>query len=545
MTHDQDQNSATFLFEPFKLLLHDLIDQNRQLKQDINQLKEQNQSQQQFFVEQLNKQTTEIKQLQDEINQLHIKNGFGATVFDQEIASKIDDYLASKINELLPPYKRDLKSAKVLDIYVYEDDDDTDLPIAKVKLGMNADYHDLLTALSGTSDNQYPYFSVARRALEFPKEDPSIISAVCRARYASSKFIDTPICLIRHKTEPRKTENQRSTFEEPELYTRQLSRHGKLTSFSLQAPIIEKKTVNVGNLIFIFSESSVNEDIEFEVTTLFPSDPRKFGLSGCICLFKTEIYSNTSSVVELPVVSLKNEPYARLYTLATPTSCWFTSNTRNSRLPMINGIHAFIRHVDIIPTVLSLPPDLFIAAAFERPLTKRNNPVPCTCLLLRERNTDKFPLIAYHGTNINNIQSILLDGLVVPGTVVSCGKRIQPPINHITRKRTYLGVDDYATAIFLSPSIHYSLDPAFAVLFSACDQLLIPVLECSVKHNSYDAYRSAVAGYTARPGDDMNTIDWRVKDPANIEINAVLFIKKIDSTAVARMIRMNKITSSD
>jgi hypothetical protein len=191
---------------------------------------------------------------------------------------------------------------------------------------------------------------------------------------------------------------------------------------------------------------------------------------------------------------------------------------------MINGIHAFIRHVDIIPSVLSLPADLFIAAAFERPLTKRNNPVPCTCLLLRERNTDKFPLIAYHGTNINNIRSIILDGLVVPGTVVSCGKRIQPPSKHFAREKTYFGVDDYADAVFLSPSIHYSLNPPFAVLFSACGQLLIPVLECSVKHNSYDAYRSTVAGYTACPGDDMNTIDWRVKDPANIEINAVLFI---------------------
>jgi septal ring factor EnvC (AmiA/AmiB activator) len=70
ITYDQDQNSATFLFEPFKLLLNDLIYQNSQLKQDINQLKEQNQSQQQIFVEQLTQQSTTIAQLQDEINQL-------------------------------------------------------------------------------------------------------------------------------------------------------------------------------------------------------------------------------------------------------------------------------------------------------------------------------------------------------------------------------------------------------------------------------------------------------------------------------------------
>ena len=455
---------------------------------------------------------------------VNINNGFGATIFDQEISSEVNDYSASKITELLQQYKGGLKTVKVLDIYVYEDDDNTQQPIAKIKFGMNADYHNLLAALSGTPGNRYPYFSVARRALEFSKEDPSIISAVCRARYTSSKFIDTPICLIRHKTEPKKTEKQKLTFRDSKLFIQQLSRHGKVTSFSLQAPLIEEKSINVGNLIFTFSESSVNEDIEFEVTTLFPSDPGSFSLSGCICLFKTEIYSDISNLIELPVVSLINEPHACLYSLATPTSCWFTSTTHRTRLPIIGGIHALIRHVEIIRNHLTLPADMFIAAALGQPLTERNDPVPCTCLLLRERNVDKFPLIAYHGTNIENIQSILLDGLVVPGTVVSSGKRIQLPDSHIPQNRLF-SVHDFSAAIFLSPSIHYTSDPVFAVTFSDGDRQLRPVLECSVKRGSYDTYPCTVQGYTARPGEDMKAIDWRVEDPANIEINAVLFIR--------------------
>jgi hypothetical protein len=83
-----------------------------------------------------------------------------------------------------------------------------------------------------------------------------------------------------------------------------------------------------------------------------------------------------------------------------------------------------------------------------------------------------------------------------------------------------------AAAIFLSPSIHYSSEPEFATPFSDGDRQLIPVLECSVKRGSYDTYSCTVPRYTARPGEDMNAIDWRVKDPANIEINAVLFITK-------------------
>jgi septal ring factor EnvC (AmiA/AmiB activator) len=69
-THNQDQNSVTFLFQPFKFLLNDLIEQNKQLKQDMNQLRQQNETHQQSFVQQLAKQSTKIERLHNEINQL-------------------------------------------------------------------------------------------------------------------------------------------------------------------------------------------------------------------------------------------------------------------------------------------------------------------------------------------------------------------------------------------------------------------------------------------------------------------------------------------
>jgi hypothetical protein len=244
---------------------------------------------------------------------------------------------------------------------------------------------------------------------------------------------------------------------------------------------------------------------------------------------------------EPPDVSLVNEQHAYLYTLAASTAYWFTSHTRKTRLPILNGIHAFVRHIEIIPNQLILPLDIFIAAAVGKPLTQRNDPVQCSCLLLRKRNTHTFPLIAYHGTNINAIRSILLDGLVITGTVVSCGKRIQPPSNHFSREKTYFGLDDYADAIFLSPSIHYSCDPVYAATFSAGDQQLIPVLECSVKCDSYHAYPGTVRGYTAHRSDNMKALEWRVKNPTDIEINSILFITKINSIAVSRTDRLKAV----
>jgi ankyrin repeat protein len=473
---------------------------------------------------------------------VNIKNDFGATIFDEEISDEVDKRLANKINELLLQYKRNLKSEKLLDVHVYEDDGTEQEPIAKIKLGMKADYDDLLAALSDVSNNQYPYFSVARRALEFPKDDPTIISAVCRARYASSKFIDTPICLIRHQTKPKKCNSQQPLVEETKLDHRQLTSNSKVDTFSLNAPLTEKKTIAIGDLILTFSENCINEDIKFEVTTLFSPDYKKYGLYGCICLFKTQLYSDASKLLELPAVSFLNEPYARLYTLATPTSRWFTSNTRKTRLPMTGGVHAFIRHVDIIPNQLTLPADMLAANTLGRPLKSRDSPVPCTCLTLRERDIRTFPNTAYHGTNIKVIQSILLDGLVVPGTVVGSGIRVCPPSNHFARDDTYFHVANFADAIFLSPSIHYSSDRTYATPFSDGDRQLIPVLECSVKSGSYDVYPSTLEKYTEQPDEDIRALEWRVKDPANIEIIAVLFITKLDSIAASKKARIKRTT---
>jgi hypothetical protein len=269
-----------------------------------------------------------------------------------------------------------------------------------------------------------------------------------------------------------------------------------------------------------------------------------FGLPGCICLFKIELGGDISNLLELPAVSIINEPYARLYTLAAPAPYWFASDTRRSHLPTIRGIHAFVRHADIIPGQLTLPPDMFIAASLGQPLKSRDTPVPCTCLVIRERDTRTFPHIAYHGTNINAIRSILLDGLVAPGTVVSSGLRVTPPSHHFSRKNTHSYIRNFADAIFLSPSIYYSSDLTYATKFSDGDRQVIPILECGVKSGSYATNAKTVERYIQHPGDDLKSIEWRVTDGTNVEINAVLFITEIDSIIASKKARMTTISPS-
>jgi hypothetical protein len=297
---------------------------------------------------------------------VNIKNDYG-TVFEGRVSDEVDKTILNKIDELLLQHQHNLRSEKLLDIHVYEDDADGQEPIAKIKLGFEAKKKDLLEALSGISGDQDPYFSIARHPLHFKTVDTSIISAVCCARYASSKFIDTPIRLICHKTLPKAYKSQQPTREEPKLdlfyLKQQLLNQGKVIPFSLEVPLIENKNITVGNLMFTFSENAINDNIHFKVTTLFSPDPQTFHLPECTCLFKIDIRQDIFKLNELPVVSIVNEPNARLYTLATPSPYWFTSELhRICRLPMLNGIHAFIGHVDIIPGLLTLPPDMFIAA---------------------------------------------------------------------------------------------------------------------------------------------------------------------------------------
>jgi hypothetical protein len=193
---------------------------------------------------------------------------------------------------------------------------------------------------------------------------------------------------------------------------------------------------------------------------------------------------------------------------------------------MVEGIHAFFRHVDIIPALLSLPADMFLSTMIDQPLIARKDPVPCKYLELRVHNVDKFPLIAYHGTRIDVVKSILTDGLVLPGTLVANGIRVRPPAHHIPLYTNVNNISNFAGAIFVSPSFYYSSNPIYVTSFEYEGKRLLPVLKCSVKADSYTTHTGTLPNYTPNPNDDINTIEWRINDSRDIEINAIIFVIK-------------------
>ena len=70
--------------------------------------------------------------------------------------------------------------------------------------------------------------------------------------------------------------------------------------------------------------------------------------------------------------------------------------------------------------------------------------------------------VAYHGTKHRYINSILKHGLQPSGAKLPNGELIKPPSYHIQFGKNYAGVEDWARAPFVSPSIMYASHEAYS-----------------------------------------------------------------------------------
>ncbi|UJR11912.1 hypothetical protein I4U23_016090 [Adineta vaga] len=470
---------------------------------------------------------------------VNIKNNFGETVFDNAQTDEIKQFLKQ--------YHENLSENKILSVHLFGDGrTDGYEPVAKLQLPVDATRNDLRKAMPQLLRNKYNSFSIARRPLHFETEDMTVISAFCRARYGKTKFIEFPLCITVHES-PRYIHSGHILSDEVLDYSSR-EFYGKFSSqcqtstINVAGQLNEKQTFTCGNLLFTFPVNCTNNNISIEIEYINSPNFNTFKLPECVCLFRTKYQSKKGGQLnEMPNVQWKNGGNVRLYNWISSQPYWFTDKTKHTYLPYIDGIHAFICHIDVIPSQLSLPPDLFIQAAVAQPLHIRDDPVYCRCLKIREHNKNTFPHIAYHGTSIGVILSILMDGLVMPSTVVSSGVRVCPPKGHIARGLEAFGIKDFANGIFVSPSIHYCSDPVYAVTFSDDDQRLIAVLECSIKRNLFDKFSSTVKDYKPHPTDDPNGLEWRLTNPAAIEIISVLFIPQVKSRIAIAKLRANKL----
>ena len=394
--------------------------------------------------------------------------------------------------------------------------------IMRAFLPHDAKKRDLEQLLPSAFRRRFGVFTISGHVLQFENGETTILNGACRSRYCRSQFIETPLHLTYNRgilpSSNRSEIRHDSNDLDHSQLERALQKNGKHYLINLQKSIDTVQVFQVGEVRFDFGSSVIRRDVQIKVQYLSWFDFEDLDLSSCLGLFKITYESPSVRRVQA-FISDDNDHHCRLYSFTNGSSCWIAPCCETSPIPLADGIHGLFAWIAIIPHHLFLPLDLFFACSLSQPLISRADPVPCQCLQVRPHRPEIYPTIVYHGTLITNIRSILIDGLVLPETVISNGKFIQPPRDHIQLKVQCGQMDDYANGLFFSSNVFYSGRSGFAREFHSSAGLLVCILECSVKADSNTMSTAAL------PSSVYSAV-FRLDNPSNVEINSVLFIRK-------------------
>ena len=98
--------------------------------------------------------------------------------------------------------------------------------------------------------------------------------------------------------------------------------------------------------------------------------------------------------------------------------------------------------------------------------------------------------MTWHGTRFKNVEPILAQGLLPAGT-----GDIKPPPGHYTLGKTFYGVENWAAAIFVSPSITYSSHEAYSERVTSANEKWCVLIKTYCRPGSYNAYDPTVLRY--------------------------------------------------
>ena len=132
----------------------------------------------------------------------------------------------------------------------------------------------------------------------------------------------------------------------------------------------------------------------------------------------------------------------------------------------------------------------------------------------------------YHGTKFLSIEHILIYGLTTFG---------EPLFGHIPLGEKINDIDNWAAAIFVSPSIFYASQ--YSEIIKTDDEEWYIIIEALVKPGAFTAHNSTLSNYKYRNGEPKN-IEYRIGsekiigtyhyslDKDKIQTISLLFIKK-------------------
>jgi len=133
---------------------------------------------------------------------------------------------------------------------------------------------------------------------------------------------------------------------------------------------------------------------------------------------------------------------------------------------------------------------------------------------------------AWHGTRYSYLESIIKNGLLPAGS-----NGIEPEDGHFELNKEYLGIPNWAGAIFLSPCIFYSSHEAYSERVISESQEWCILVKAFCKPGSFRSYKSTVINFESVapdpemrvPVDDLRLL--RVESARNVVVHSLMFVR--------------------
>ena len=149
--------------------------------------------------------------------------------------------------------------------------------------------------------------------------------------------------------------------------------------------------------------------------------------------------------------------------------------------------------------------------------------------IIRKLNYDNMSNIlnkwitCWHGTNFNALESIMDSGLLIPGSQLKNGTRLESKLNHINRKTNNIKIKDWNKAIFVSPSIFYALNETYSERFNSNGEQWGILIETKVNPQSFSLHESSIINYHFLQNEPKN-IEYRINSEKNVMVISIVFV---------------------
>jgi len=527
-----------------------------------------------------------------------IKNTIGHTCIEEmETNTKLDQLTQAQLRKIFNKYKKFFTEVFVPVVLV--NDKGIALEGSPFLVSCNAKMVQLVKQIDPTWNefkqdqtehqrwdiyNPLPYsFTFGNQVLSI-EPSGSFLDAIIRVSHSPAPFFNFPITL-KYSVVPEDVLNKlRNTPAGQEKKQTDQTAAGLADSQKRIEKVVVFQNVREGSLLLATVELKGGEDKKVQIplgkSDYFESIEITFphqlkantisifsvpfeGLSYPTYEFKPQTSFDFTERMARPSISVKPKPgwsNFSIYTCYPSQRAWIEIAQKNNSAPVLipamNTLISVIPKREIIPTQIKtnqygktiiLQEGLYL---FNELLAKNwidtSDPEDIKIYFKLPDNVEACPekyFTGYHGTCLEFIESIVTNGLLKPKSITGTGQTIEILQGHILDGKFspldwVKAIENFPTAIFLSPSFRYSALEVYAKPFSFPNVYKNEteskhhnaILECLVEEGPgpgrYQMHPATTLTYKPRDGENPKELEIRVESPHLVHIKCLHIISQ-------------------